>query len=192
MKNSFLTLLSILILTSHVGISQSLTVNTLPPSCPTCCDGSWTLTIVNCSGTRTIDIVGPNLHQNYTNNFGDFILSKNACCGQYTISVFGDAACANAQLSSNFTVPCNITGLEVQNMEPASTVIFPNPFTEKCYLEIEGLKSIEITDPLGKFVQKITTDTNEIDLSGLKVGLYYISIYSDKGKLLGRQKVIKN
>ena len=106
--------------------------------------------------------------------------------------MLGDAAYVNAQWSSNFTIPCNITGLELQNMEQASNIIFPNPFTEKCYLKIEGLKTIEITNPLGKFVLKMTTDIKEIDLGNLKIGLYYISIYSDNGKLLTRQKVIKN
>ena len=67
--------------------------------------------------------------------------------------------------------------------------IYPNPFSD--ILNVKGVhtKRIEITDLYGKIVRLEIQDPQRIDLSSLKPGLYFISIFTDHNKWT--EKIIK-
>lgn len=58
-------------------------------------------------------------------------------------------------------------------------------------LHINGIqaKRIEITDINGNIIKTMLQDLNRIDLSSLKTGMYFVSIFSDNNKWT--EKLIK-
>jgi hypothetical protein len=73
-------------------------------------------------------------------------------------------------------------------------VIYPNPATDLVQLEMDAntlLKKVEITDLVGRVVAQPSTFTNnQLDVSGLKSGVYFIKIDTNKG--IGLKKMIIN
>ena len=72
--------------------------------------------------------------------------------------------------------------------------LFPNPVSDKLIIQYIDFESatIEIYNSLDQIVltKKLATQIEEIDLSFLESGIYYISL--DNGKGIMRQKIIKN
>ena len=66
-------------------------------------------------------------------------------------------------------------------------VFFPNPTRNLVNVRGIGLEQAEvkITDSLGKSVKKVNPNNNEIDLSILPAGLYFIEISTDKKTAVG-------
>ncbi|MFN3444354.1 MAG: T9SS type A sorting domain-containing protein [Bacteroidia bacterium] len=73
-------------------------------------------------------------------------------------------------------------------------VIYPNPATDLVQLEMDAntfLKKVEITDLVGRVVaQPSTLTNNQLDVSGLKSGVYFVKIDTNKG--IGLKKMIIN
>lgn len=73
-------------------------------------------------------------------------------------------------------------------------VIYPNPATDLVQLEMDAntaLKKVEITDLVGRVVaQPSILTNNQLDVSGLKSGVYFIKIDTNKG--IGLKKMIIN
>jgi len=65
--------------------------------------------------------------------------------------------------------------------------IYPNPTNGIVTVELQSLDitRIEITDVIGKQIMNIenVSDVNRFDLSPFKAGVYFINLYSEKGKL---------
>lgn len=71
--------------------------------------------------------------------------------------------------------------------------IYPNPFTDEVYIEINESAIVSVFSTTGKLVKKerINSIENRIDLYNLLPGMYFISIQADKGQNLFIEKVIK-
>jgi YD repeat-containing protein len=67
--------------------------------------------------------------------------------------------------------------------------IFPNPASDKLYIEGDGYDKVIIYDILGKEVLT-TNNKKEIDISHLPNGVYNVSILSD-GKTITTKKIVK-
>ncbi len=93
----------------------------------------------------------------------------------------------NITLYGNST--CNlITG--VNELVLDSSVVYPNPFTTQIYIENSKVKrEVIITDISGKKVYQNFKERSSIDLSFLEVGIYFITISTEKG--LVTQKIVK-
>jgi hypothetical protein len=64
-------------------------------------------------------------------------------------------------------------------------ISFPNPVSDKINISTNiTLDRIEIYNLLGNLVLKTDTNTNEIDVTSLTSGIYLISIYSGKEKIV--------
>ena len=92
------------------------------------------------------------------------------------------------------TVIKNTTGLGVNQIQnKKSIVVFPNPTCSELNLQLPDqltLDSVSITDITGKLVWKKDKDLNQINVSNLANGLYFIEAYSGKEKF--QTKFIKN
>lgn len=70
--------------------------------------------------------------------------------------------------------------------------IYPNPFSDKIWIEKINdiqLETVEIYDVYGKLVHQEPAFKEEINLSHLTTGIYYLSIKTDKGKYF--KKIVK-
>ena len=88
-----------------------------------------------------------------------------------------------------------IVSTEEQKKQNNSILLSPNPVTNVInikYLKHLSVNNIIITDITGKKIIEIYTKTkrNEIDISRLNTGIYFISFYQ-KCKLLITHKIIK-
>ena len=82
----------------------------------------------------------------------------------------------------------------IKKMEDMVNVkLYPNPTTSKLKLSIQNLKneqlSIKITDVLGREIKTLEYE-EEIDLSDLENGIYFLSFYQNK-QVLTTKKIIK-
>lgn len=93
-----------------------------------------------------------------------------------------------AWLDIPMTIPCNcntalvtfwVTPLELeQASENTMDVhVFPNPTTDFVTIESEGLQQVEVFDVSGRTIKSVSVTENapQLDLSGLKSGIYLIS-----------------
>lgn len=86
------------------------------------------------------------------------------------------------------------SNIDIENITKIS--IYPNPCNDILNINIPNNykeTEIKIFDILGKEVlrKKITCGTNAIDISNLKQSMYFIEIYTDKGKTIERLNVYK-
>ena len=96
--------------------------------------------------------------------------------------------------SSPLTVYKNTTGLGVNPIEPKKAMaIFPNPAHTELNIQLpeqQTLDRVAIKDVTGKIVLKQDQNLNQINVSHLANGLYFIEAHSGKEKLV--TKFIKN
>lgn len=87
--------------------------------------------------------------------------------------------------------PENITSINIvdSNIE---FYTYPNPFSNKLYVEVQLASIIYITDVIGKFVYSNTIDNGSItiDTETLKEGIYFVKVVNGNGTIT--KKVIKN
>lgn len=76
-----------------------------------------------------------------------------------------------------------------QSAKSEDLQIYPNPFSDIIHINGIQAKRIEITDIYGKFIKTELQNLNRIDLSSLKPGIYFVSIFSDNRKWT--EKIIK-
>ncbi|MEE1019800.1 MAG: T9SS type A sorting domain-containing protein [Bacteroidales bacterium] len=82
------------------------------------------------------------------------------------------------------------TGLENNEFENELSV-YPNPAKERLYINTSlPIKELTICNLLGQEIQKynMTEKTSSIDISGLKEGVYFVKLYTDKAVF--SQKII--
>ena len=96
--------------------------------------------------------------------------------------------------SSSLTVYKNTTGLGVNPIEPKKAMaVFPNPAHTELNIQLpaqQALDRVAITDVTGKIVLKQDHNLNQINVSDLANGLYFIEAHSGKEKFVN--KFIKN
>jgi hypothetical protein len=77
---------------------------------------------------------------------------------------------------------CNMSATTFSELNQIS---FPNPVSDKINISTNiTLDRIEIYNLLGNLVLKTDTNTNEVDVTSLTSGIYLISIYSGKEKIV--------
>jgi hypothetical protein len=92
---------------------------------------------------------------------------------------------------------CEYIGVETLHPEQIYFKVYPVPAADIITLEfakpVKGTNLVEISDIPGNRLKKMTTDksTLTIDISGLKNGIYFISVTGESGFIL-KQKFIKN
>jgi hypothetical protein len=72
--------------------------------------------------------------------------------------------------------------LHNQPVKSEDLQIYPNPFSDILHINGIQAKRIEVTDINGNLVATAFQNLNRIDLSSLKPGIYFISIFSDNNK----------
>ncbi|MDR1724911.1 MAG: T9SS type A sorting domain-containing protein [Bacteroidales bacterium] len=101
-----------------------------------------------------------------------------------------EAAYQSALGWSDFT---NYTDCISNSLNDVTTAIFnvyPNPASDKLFVEGEGYEQIKIYDLLGKVV--FTAEgVKEIDVSALAKGVYNVQLLSNKGNVFGSKKIVK-
>ena len=65
----------------------------------------------------------------------------------------------------------------VSEIEAATMSVFPNPATDRLYVNAENLNYVEIFDMTGRSV--MTSTMNVIDLSNVKAGVYFVTVRSE-------------
>ena len=65
----------------------------------------------------------------------------------------------------------------VSEIEASAMSVFPNPATDRLYVNAENLNYVEIFDMTGRSV--MTSTMNVIDLSNVKAGVYFVTVRSE-------------
>jgi hypothetical protein len=93
----------------------------------------------------------------------------------YVVGVFGSKFMLRGV---NLSIPTRI----VDNETPEEMKIFPNPAKGNVYLKTNELTSVSIYNSSGILVkqQKASPSLNNIDVSGLNPGVYYVKAANDK------------
>ena len=80
-------------------------------------------------------------------------------------------------------------GVEEQNL--AAVKLFPNPVSEMLFIATDGqpIEHVSVYTISGKRIISETSTTNQLDVSGLKAGLYFAEIGTSEGKSV--QKFMK-
>ncbi len=88
---------------------------------------------------------------------------------------------AEKSITANFTFKASIN----ENALPGLVNVYPNPADDVLYISgLEGNSSAVISDLTGKTVLEIQDDNiDQIDISGLKSGMYMLTCSNDKGIL---------
>jgi len=104
-------------------------------------------------------------------------------------------------LCSSSTAP-QITGISNQSLSNDLVKIYPNPASDKLYIDLTNTKASKgqmvVKDALGKTVMtipvNISSGTNhlEIDISGLRPGIYIVQIVSEDNLVNSVSKIEKN
>jgi hypothetical protein len=72
--------------------------------------------------------------------------------------------------------------------------IYPNPANDQVFVDIkyDGPVTVLLTEAMGKTIRTLTNakGKQEIDLSGLATGVYYLLGYNEEGKLIATGKII--
>lgn len=93
-------------------------------------------------------------------------------------------------------VPYNHTSIStpIENIENSPIQFFPNPSSERVIVSnISGINitSIELYNSTGKLMRIETFKFDEVNISNLESGIYYIKIYSNNEEVV-TGKIIKN
>ena len=65
----------------------------------------------------------------------------------------------------------------VSELEASAMSVYPNPATDRLYVNVENLKDVEIFDMTGRSV--MTSTMNVIDLSDMAAGIYFVTMRSE-------------
>ena len=65
----------------------------------------------------------------------------------------------------------------VNEMAATTMSIYPNPATDRLFVDAENLQRVEMYDILGHNV--LTTTNNVVDLSGLEAGVYFVTVRTE-------------
>ena len=65
----------------------------------------------------------------------------------------------------------------VNEVEAAALSVYPNPATDRLFVNADNLKDVEIFDMTGRSV--MTSTMNVVDLSNVEAGIYFVTVRSD-------------
>lgn len=83
------------------------------------------------------------------------------------------------------------TSISEQNNATANVLIYPNPATEKVYVDLKDFKGVSqftLCDMLGKKVKEcsLTSDNKEIGLEDVESGVYFYTIQNNQNSSTGK------
>ena len=175
----------LLSLSAYVGKGQQLSYSKIqPPSCATCCDGSFIVQPLF-SPANSLCNASPSL--SFTNNYTSTVF-YNACLQTYTITCWGSGE--NGQATESFTM-WETTGL-MSIKEYDDPGLFPNPTTGTLFTTLGDNTKVVIQSTEGQILFSGVIHEKRIDMNSLKPGLYLISVYSDDQVLRSRKRIVKN
>ena len=94
---------------------------------------------------------------------------------------WGDISCATeiAQWTYVWTQPVQPVSVydNVNELEAATLSVYPNPATDRLYVDAENLQRVEIYDMAGRIV--MTSVTPVVDLNGVEAGIYFVTVRTD-------------
>lgn len=97
----------------------------------------------------------------------------------------------NSTYPSKITLPGNNSFLEVIENAEDAIQIYPNPANEKIQISSDqNVMRIEIKDASGRTVMSETDKKDELNISNLKSGVYFLNLYTDNG--INTAKFVKN
>lgn len=185
--------LSILFLASLKTIAQcttpiTISVTTVSASCPTCCDGTATITA---SGGC------PPYQYNIAPAFMGGPVQLGLCAGNYTVTVMDAGGCCPPATSSFQLKVANPTGIMEQSQELSGIHIL-NPIQENIILNLNQANQkvsyeIKIIDLHGKLVYTNEVQVNETQLlikHHLANGIYYIDVKQSSSEAHFRKKIV--
>jgi predicted MPP superfamily phosphohydrolase len=122
-----------------------------------------------------------------TNENTKAITINNAAIGNFVYEVEDDYKCVKDTFTINVTDPLSNNSFE--NYTVFS--FYPNPTTGKIKIltSLESINSFKIISFDGKSIQEGTINNDEIDVSELKPGVYFIYFENDKNSII--KKIIK-
>ncbi len=68
--------------------------------------------------------------------------------------------------------------------------VYPNPAGDVLTIDAEGIESVQLTNTIGQVCLNSDTAEKTISLTGLKSGIYFLSVYGVNNKLIAQQKII--
>lgn len=159
--------------------SQNFTIVTTPASCPTCCDGSASIGLINtnCNGYAI----------QWTDSSGYLSSSSsiNNCCAgnSYTATVY--SACGQEVFF------CSIFSQSVTNVHPYfnenKILVYPNPTNGLFEISISNSEKyiLQIRNAIGQIIQTniLHEGKTAIDLSSEEIGIYFYQIFDGKNSI---------
>lgn len=137
------------------------------------------IVITKPDGTTLYDWVFTSPWPNYTGAYAEWNFPTDSTWpdGVYTVTAtyYGNAYQTVFGINTN---------LGVQDMEPTEISIYPNPTTDKVFVEANAqLESVRVFDLLGRKVLETfpQTEKAEVDFNTLKAGIY-LAVISSEGK----------
>lgn len=100
--------------------------------------------------------------------------------------------CTAIGTTTIFVIPCN-NGVGIKDLTQLDFKIYPNPIKDILYLEFEqSATKLKITNALGQtvFVLNEPLPKQEVDLSFLSSGIYYLKVWNQDGQQI--TKILKS
>ncbi|HTA60921.1 MAG TPA: T9SS type A sorting domain-containing protein [Bacteroidia bacterium] len=93
---------------------------------------------------------------------------------QYTVTGTSVHGCTNSDTISVIVPNCTGASVAIANTPQATLHIYPNPANNKITIDTKNIDEVKLFDVLGK--QITSTKENEIDVSNLPNGIYFIQV----------------
>ncbi len=69
-------------------------------------------------------------------------------------------------------------------------VVMPNPTTGTLYIKGAGNVSIKVYNTIGQLLKEVA-DTDNISITELATGIYFIRVFDEQGRFIHQEKVLK-
>lgn len=113
---------------------------------------------------------------------GDAVYEARAVAGYYLARTYNDAACGIGERANDETK---------EVLTSAKTVVLsPNPTTGWITIQGQVVKHVTVMDQLGRIIADQSVSNNQMDLTDLGNGLYYVHLVSEEGVRIAIQKVV--
>ena len=185
MKNLILAILIGFSINFYGQCTFTVVTTFTPASCPTCCDGKI-LATYNGPGMPCLPygwILDPGSVGSPSGTW------NNLCPGTYTISLV-TGCCTIYGICG---LPSSSTGIQFNLKNESGIQAFPNPVSNILYLEtdlsFEMGTEIEVINILGQSFSK-QFYKNEIDVSALSGGVYFLRIKNDRGQVIQKRFIV--
>ena len=147
----------------------------------------------------SLDIEDSVIEELNLKNSNNILMNVNASMNPNLVCITVDdevGANANEYPYSEWQVDSHVFYSEncvvgVEEVEDKGVSVYPNPTTDILFIDDDtiSIEYIKVLDIMGREVITKTTNFDQIDFSNFKSGIYFVSLYSDKG--IVTKKMIK-